>query len=279
MISRRELLSGAAVGVAGICAGCLGNDSTISASIFNDELVKDRLTGDGELSDSREQLLADIVAGGLTEGLTEETEHFTGPPMLYQDALYDVVYWQTDQRESYQFEAVPAADTIDGEQTPFDELPEADRRVLEPHRWRFGDESGSLDGLIAYEENRVSESELVGDQTQEVVLIGGASYRFEFTTTNPDSYIFVGQKVASSVSEYRHQLVDEHQFELSGLSEAERDIFEDAIDGGTSGDSDNDTLTSLVERFKEHETAIGDDWITRWKGTVYYVSIIYDAHW
>jgi hypothetical protein len=101
--------------------------------------------------------------------------------------------------------------------------------------------------------------------------------RREVTLTR---YRYTASRVADSTSAYAQQLRDEHLFRLSGLSEAERSVVNEAIDGVYyAEDTDDEAFRSLMDQFSA-ESAIEADsydgtWLVRYDGEVYTADLSY----
>ena len=84
-------------------------------------------------------------------------------------------------------------------------------------------------------------------------------YRYELTEVAPDIETFVGG------------VRDQYQFELAGLSDAEREVVEGAIGGGYF--EDDDAFRSVVARIRDHEgidvTDAYGTWLVEYENTAY----------
>ncbi|MDZ7688178.1 MAG: hypothetical protein U5J64_05540 [Halobacteriales archaeon] len=116
---------------------------------------------------------------------------------------------------------------------------------------------------------------LVGDGAHTVVA-EGVRYTVEAErgeTVPNRGYTYRFEEVADSRDEYVSWMRDEFTFTLEDLSDDERAVVEEAVDGGYYEGSVNDAFASLVERFREHRPIRSDEWGGEWlveyDGTVY----------
>lgn len=127
-----------------------------------------------------------------------------------------------------------------------------------------------------------NESVLLSDEYS-AVRCNGTVYPFvleerrEATLTR---YRYTVSRVADTTSAYAQQLRDEHLFRLSGLSEGERSVVNEAIDGVYyAEDTDDESFRSILDQFSA-ESAIGADrydgiWLVRCDGEVYTAELSY----
>ncbi|MDZ7689104.1 MAG: hypothetical protein U5J64_10410 [Halobacteriales archaeon] len=89
---------------------------------------------------------------------------------------------------------------------------------------------------------------------------------------------YTTEKIASSQDEFVSWLNDEYRFELSGLSDGERAVVEEAIEEGYYENSSEEAFDSLVNRFQEHEAVEpgnegGGHWLVEYEGTTYWAEM------
>jgi predicted DNA binding protein len=82
---------------------------------------------------------------------------------------------------------------------------------------------------------------------------------------------------ATTVDAFADRVRQQYLFTPGGLSEAEREVVAEAIDGGYF--QDDDAFRSVVDRVREHEGLNVDDfygtWLLAYEGTEY----LTDAEW
>jgi len=213
-----------------------------------------------------------------------------GLPLAYGGGYYEIDWNVTGTGPGTAFAVgvdlngtAPADETVD-----FNELSERDRQLL-----------GNLLTAMSERESRlrpgpeiaIPEEYTMAETNESVLLSGeysavrhnGTVYPFvleerrEVTLTR---YRYTVSGVADSTSAYAQQLRDEHLFRLSGLSEAERSVVNEAIDGVYyAEDTDDEAFRSLMDQFSA-ESAIEADsydgtWLVRYDGEVYTADLSY----
>ena len=91
-------------------------------------------------------------------------------------------------------------------------------------------------------------------------------YRYEVT------------QVAADGESLGRRYVERYRFALTGLTDAERDVVEQAIDGGYYEGSASDAFESLVRELRRHdrvgeEESDGEQYIVRYEGTDYWTEV------
>ena len=89
--------------------------------------------------------------------------------------------------------------------------------------------------------------------------------------------------VAESATEYATALRDRYEFELSGLSDAEREVIEGALNDTNYIENDgNDGFASLVDRFRDHESVVQNDhygyYVVSYEGRLYWAEMDYGSY-
>jgi hypothetical protein len=140
------------------------------------------------------------------------------------------------------------------------EVPEESRDVLLKPGYDYG-----ID--LTYSENQTNESALATEQAYDAVRADGVypiDVRSNLETLTV--YEYESTPVAESAAEYATALREQYEFELSNLSENERDVLENALDDTNyMKDGDNDGFDSLVDRFRHtrpsrRQTTPGSTW-------------------
>jgi hypothetical protein len=155
--------------------------------------------------------------------------------------------------------------------------------VLPPKRERRTD--GYDFGTSAtYNETEQNQSVLLTEE-YDAIRYEGEIYPINIRDTRPvtiNTYQYTASTVASSSTEYATQLRDEYLFTLSGLSEAERGVVEQAINDMYYADNDDDeTFRAVMETFQQ-QTAIQKNeyqgtWLVRYNGEIYVAELSYEG--
>ena len=96
-------------------------------------------------------------------------------------------------------------------------------------------------------------SALVLDPQYDIVTHEGDRYRVEVEsrTVSEGEYRYEVTEIAPDVETFADQVREEYLFALTGLSDAEREVVEEAIDGAYY--EDDDAFRSVVEKIRDHD--------------------------
>ena len=213
-----------------------------------------------------------------------------GLPFRYGGSYYEVDWNDTGTEPGTAFVvAVDLNGTASADETvAFEELSERDRQLLgnllsatteREARLRPGPEVGVPEEYTMAETN---ESVLLSGEYS-ALRYNGTVYPFvleereEVTLTR---YRYTVSTVADSTAVYAQQLREEHLVTLSGLSEDERSVVSEAIDGVYyAEDTDDDAFRSVMDRFPAESAIEADDfdgtWLVRYDGEVYVAQLSY----
>lgn len=197
-----------------------------------------------------------------------------------EDAFYEVSETRLASSEVMVYEVLvdfnPDDSTAEVGEIDYDDLPEADRQRLAPlvsedePPSRGGYDVGVDYGAAADVGN---ESVFVPERQYDILVHGGNRYRVAVNsrTATEAEYRYEVTEVASSVEAFADQVRDRYLFTLSGLSEAERAVVEEAVDGAYF--QDDDAFGSITDHIREHEGIDVDDsygtWLLEYERTEY----------
>jgi hypothetical protein len=176
------------------------------------------------------------------------------------DGFYEVSETRLESSEVTVYEVLIDVDPEDS--TPqhgeiaYADLPEGDRRRLD--RITADDKSPKGDGYdfgVAYgtAEDVGNESVLVPDPQYDIITYDGGRYRVAVNsrTASEAEYRYEVTEVASGVEPFAERVREQYLFTLTDLSEAEREVVEEAIDGGYF--EEDDAFRSVIERIRSHD--------------------------
>jgi hypothetical protein len=213
-----------------------------------------------------------------------------GLPFTHQESYYKIDWTATGSQVATSVSlgidyngSAPSASTVN-----YDDLSPRDRKFLEgvlppkTERRTEGYELGTGGVYIEAERNRsVLLSEEVKavhfeDETYPVVI--------ETEPTTLRTYRYTVTTVANSTEAYVEKLRERHLFTLSGLSEAERSVVDEAIteEGSYYAESDDDdAFRGVLEAFDGQPAIEGDEyrgvWLVRYDGEVYVAKLSYNG--
>lgn len=286
-MKRREFFLGVAGVSAGAVAGCVAHpDVILTLDEVSDSELADRASNDAEIIER------DIEESNVTSELFENgTYTRTGRWEEINTDLryvYEGEYYRVDAETSpappdtvHIIEAEYVGDEeVEGE-TEYDELPEVDREALsfltsaEVTEGSYGNSAEDL-----YEGGADENSVIVSGTT--VVVVDGRRFSVETDESqiiDRQEFSYTAENIASSQDEFVSWLKDEYMFELSGLSDEERAIVEEAIEEGYYENSSEEAFESLVNRFQEHDAIEPEEeggyWIVEYQDTTYWTDLRY----
>ncbi|MDY6779012.1 MAG: hypothetical protein SV760_00370, partial [Halobacteria archaeon] len=94
-------------------------------------------------------------------------------------------------------------------------------------------------------------------------------------------YSYTAEMVFENATEYARSLRQRYMFRLADLSEDERSVLREAIDGGYYAENTDDrAFGSLIKKLRRHESITGNDdtsgeWLVRYGGDTYWVEASY----
>lgn len=278
---RRDLLASIAALIPAGLAGCAGrrtNHSGGSAGAAPTPTASLRMTNvaDADLpskvlravgfddgSDRQARLLDRILDGGAAIEATEppfpDHDHLVYDATVYQ-LSYDVVERTPAVRYSVRVDIVEESPD-ESETIHFTQLPAVDREKLTEYGFEDGDPIG-IGTTVLYTNAERDQSVLVPDSEYSVIVWENGE-RAEWIVdrardTTLQTYQYTAEQVATA-AEYGQQMRERFAFELSGLSDAQRDIVETAIDEGQyvvgADENASSAFLALIDRFRDHKQA------------------------
>lgn len=257
---RRQFLasSGALLSVA--VAGC-GHPLVV---LDMDDATDDRIASEVSTTAEPGSEEHSLVTAALDNGSATRTgrhELFDRTDVVeVDDTFYEVSETRLRSSEQTVYEVLVHFDTDDP--TPelgaieYDDLPDVDRRRLEPV-FSEGTPSDRDEYVAAVEYGPIGEvgnsSLFVPERQYDAVVHGGNRYRVTVNSRDaPEAeYRYEVTEVATDVGAFADRMRDRYLFALAGLSDAERAVVEQAVDGGHF--DDNDAFRSVVDRIRDHE--------------------------
>ncbi len=259
MRRRRFLASGTAIlGVA--LAGCAHPDVVLDFEAASAEDVADEVSVAPEPGSEEHDVVTAAIENGSTTRTGRRELFDRTSAVRIDDSFYEVSETRIATGEATVYEILidfdPADATASLGEIDYADLPAIDRERLDTPVTDEDPPSGEgFDVGVSYgtAEEVGSDSVFVPDQQYDVLVYEGDRYRVEVEsrTTEEAEYRYEATEVADSVEGYADQVRDRYLFTLSGLSEAEREVVREAIDGAYF--EDTDAFQSVVERLREHD--------------------------
>lgn len=198
----------------------------------------------------------------------------------FEGAFYEVSETRLESSEVTVYEVLldfdPDETTAELGAVEYDDLPEADRQRLDPilseeppqnqDGYDVGVDYGSAEDVG-------DGSVFVPERQYDVLVYEGERYRVAVNSrTAPEAeYRYEVTEVAAGVEAFADRVRAAYLFALEGLSENERAVVEEAIDGGYF--DDDEAFRSVVDRIRDHEGLRVDDfygtWLLAYEGAEY----------
>jgi len=286
-MKRRKFFLGVAGASAGALAGCVAHpDVILTLDEVSDSELADQASNDAEIieRDIEEPNVTSELFGNGTYTRTGRWEE-VNTDLRY---VYDGEYYRLDAETSpappdavHIVEAEYVGDEEMEDETEYEELPDVDREALSfltSAELTDGEYQNSVEHL--YEAGADEESAIVSGMT--VVVVDGRRFSVETEESqviDRQEFDYAAEKIASSQDEFVSWLKEEYMFELSGLSDEERAVVEQAIEEGYYENSSEEAFESLANRFQEHDAVEPEEeggyWIVEYEGTTYWTDLRY----
>jgi len=298
-VRRRTLVALALLAMAAL-AGCAEPAGTLRIEPVNDTELAELASHPTNASDVPPDAYHEIrergiarraIENGSVSVTTVRPPIDAAKPYEYRGAYYDLSYEQVGAQPGVETEVeIDYNETEpEGPRVAFSELSAADREKLgptldtDPRVFRSGAEIGAR---VTYAEPAAANSTLLSHAGGPVVVVH-ESEEYALTVaetrdTTLEIYRYEATQRAGSAEAYAEDLRDEYAFTLSGLSDAEASIVEEALDGSYyADDTDDEGFAALVDRFRDRDGIRKDeysgDFLVRYEGGLYWVEMDYGA--
>ncbi|WP_435156464.1 hypothetical protein [Haladaptatus sp. DFWS20] len=272
---RRTLLASGTSILTAAMAGCstLNSSGSLKLSVGKASAARFSMTAvtDAELpakllytidsSDENVRLFDRILDGGTTVEATH-------PPLpsiqylCYDDAVYELSQTITDRTPATRYSVrvdIVEGSVDDSETIRFADLPAVDRQAFAEKGLASGETIGIGTGFV-YTDAERKQSALVPESDYSVITWeDGSKAKWavdDASETTINSHRYTAERVAAT-GEYGQRIREEFAFELSELSEAQREIVDTAIEKSTYRVAPEKTppaeFISLARRFREHD--------------------------
>jgi len=257
---RRQFLAGGTVLLSAAVAGC-GHPTVV---LDMDDATATDIADEVSISPDSESAEYTVVSAAIENGSATRrgrNELFDQiDTVRIDETFYEISETPLESNEVTVYEVRidfdPADSTAEIGEIAYEELPAVDRQRLDPIISDDNPPSGDgYDVGIGY--GTAAEvgdgSVFVPERQYDIIVHDGDRYRVTVSTrtTTETKYRYEATEVASGVDSFADQIRDQYLFTLTGLSEAEREVVEEAIDGGYF--QDDEAFRSVTDRIREHE--------------------------
>lgn len=275
---RRKFLCTASALLVPAFAGCGHPTAVLDMDEVTAESLARRQSTHGG---SDEQDLVEAVVAGERPTVEGVAPPFDPDRPVVEDGRYyefttTVVAERTEHRYNIEvdYDAVDVTDSA----VDYADLPSHDKGVLSgffpPDEETLDNEGPDIGVAARYSDAEREVSVLVPDPEYDAVVYEGTAYPVavgEERGITVTTYRYEATQIASSADEYAAQLRAQYLFTLSGLTDTEREVVEEAIDGGYY--TDTEAFRSVATQFQMHEPLSGGggygDWLVKYRGEIY----------
>jgi hypothetical protein len=276
---RRQFLATGTTLLASVLAGCGHPPAVLDMDTATDEAIADEGSTLAQPDSEEYSVIASARENGTAtrRGLTDLFGHVD--VVRVNDSFYDVSETRLEQSEVTVYDVLvdvdPENTTADVGEIAYDDLPAVDRERLGPVITELTPDGGDrYDVGVSYGTAAESNgSVFVPERQYDVVVHEGRRYRIavDSRTASEATYRYAVTEVAPDVETFADQLRERYRFALTGLSAAEREVVETAIEGTYF--EDDEAFRSVVERLREHEgfevTGGYGTWLVEYEGEEY----------
>jgi hypothetical protein len=266
---RRQFLAGGTALLSVAVAGCGHPNVVLDLDEASDEDIADERSTRVEPGSEEYRVLTTARDNGSATR-TGSTELFDSTDTARVNGAY---YEVSETRQESTVETAydvdvdvdPGNTTAEFGEIAYEDLPEFDREKLAviPNA-STDDRQYNVNVEYGTAEDVGNRSVLVPDPQYDIVTHEGDRYRVavESRTESEGEYRYEVTEIAPDVESFADRVREEYLFALTGLSEAERQVVEEAIDGAYF--EDDDAFRSVVEKIRAHEGLNVEDSYGRW---------------
>jgi len=281
-MKRRQVLAGTAGALSVTLAGCADARAVLTMDAVSDGDIASRTSVSWPGSSEKRGLVRRAVENSSATATGAFPPIDVDGPVAFEGAYYELSRSRRRVGDVVRFEIEldRAPDAPDDGTVAFEALPQVDRAFLDDIVPPPPDRDLPLGKGTIYDENEVEASALVRDQEFRAVSRAGDRYSvdvLDYESVAGYEYAYEASLLAGDETALADWARSEYQFELSGLPESEREIVDEAIDGGYYDGSVSDDFSSLAERFRAHDAVYPSDWggefLVRYDGTDYWADL------
>ena len=269
-MERRQFLASGTALLSVAVAGCGHPNVVLDLEAASDEDIADEVSTTAEPGTEEYQVLTSARddSAATRSGRRELFDRTNA--VRVDGTFYEVSETRVESSEAtvYSVDVAFNPDDTKAEvgEVAYDDLPAFDREQLsfivddrEP-----ADEEDNVNVEYGSAETVGDRSALVPDPQYDIVTHEGNRYRVAVgsRTVSEGKYRYEVTEVAPDIETFADQIRERYLFALTGLSEAEREVIEEAIDGAYY--EDDDAFRSVTDRVRDHEGLNVDDSYGTW---------------
>ena len=270
-MERRQFLASGTALLSVVVAGCGHPDVVLDLEAASDEDIADEVSTTAEPGTEEYRVLTTARDDGSATRSGRDELFDRTDTVRIDGAFYEVSETQVESSEAtvYSVDVAFNPDDTKAEvgEVAYDDLPAFDREQLS---FIVDDrEPADKEGYNVHVDYGTAEavgdrSALVPDPQYDIVTHERNRYRVavESRTVSEGEYRYEVTEIAPDVETFADRVREEYLFALTGLSGAEREVVEEAIDGAYY--EDDDAFQSVVDRVRNHEGLNVDDSYGTW---------------
>ncbi|UHQ98620.1 hypothetical protein HYG81_21830 (plasmid) [Natrinema zhouii] len=287
MPSRRRVLVSLATGLCAAFAGCsmeptgvlrlsdATTDEILEPATFD---VRSNDGGNDDGIDEMRELVAEVLETGSATASGEHPPLQVAYPVRFEDEVValDRTELTTETRNNYHL-LLDFDVATEGVERSVDTLPPADVEWIES---ALSDRRSSVDavsGERTYTEDEQATSVLIPEPAFDVLLVDGERMGVEVepVKTTVTTYEYTLAERLGSDEQYAQTLESRYRFAVTGLSDDERDVVDEAVAerGYYASSTDDGAFEGVAHTLFEHEPVASTDseghWIVAYEGTTY----------
>jgi hypothetical protein len=272
-------------------AGCGEPAGELAMTEVTDAELADRASIDtASLSDDPRALVGETVENGSTTRTGSNPPFDPSLSIAYEGRYYNVSYTVAEEVEATRYSIeLTRVDGDVGGGVALADLPQVDREALDgllagPLR---NTESESAGIAAVYTDAEAADSRLVPEPDVEFVVHEGTRYRVEVTGSRAatvTTYRYEATELAAADAAFADYLRERYLFTLGDLSDAEREIVEQAAGSEyQESDESSEAFRSLARRLQSHRGITEDQfsdgeyyggrYLVEYDGTVYWTTV------
>ena len=267
---RRQLLASGTALLSVSIAGCGHPPVVLDLNEATDEDVAGEVSTSPEPGSEEHGVVTSAIENGSTTRTGRRELFDRTDTVRVGDAFYAVSETRLESSEVTVYEVLLDLDPDDATaelgEIAYEDLPETDRRRLESIVSEDPPGRDGYDVGVGYgtAEEVGNGSVFVPERRYDVLVYEGSRYRVavDSRTAAQAEYRYEATEVAPDVGTFADGVREQYLFRLSGLSSAEREVLEEAIDGAYF--EDDEAFQSVVDRIREHEGIEVEDFYGTW---------------
>ena len=266
---RRQFLAGGTALLSVAVAGCGHPNQVLDLDEASDEDVADECSKRVDPGSEEYRVVTSARDNGSATRTGSYELFYWTDTVRVDGAYYEVSETRLESNEKTVYDVDvdldPDNSTAEIGEVAYQDLPEFDREKLAViPNGSTGDRQHNVDVDYGSAQAVGDRSALVPDPQYDIVTHEGDRYRVavESRTESEGEYRYEVTEIAPDVDSFADQVRETYLFALTGLSTAEREVVEEAIDGAYY--EDDDAFRSVVEKIRDHDGVNVEDSSGTW---------------